>query len=160
MQIIKRQQFLFDGTDLPRNDYRPAPVARMTSLTPTHDITLCDDGESFEALAAEWNALLNRAQHKSAFLKHQWMSAWWALIGATSASRQLFVLLARDRDEKLVGVIPLYCETRGRGALRRRVLHFLGSWPEAPEHLDAIIQEEGAASIVDELIAGLESLRA
>lgn len=161
MQIIKQQQFLLDGAGLARNDHRPTSVAvaRVASVTPTHDITLCDNGDSFEALAAEWNELLSRAQHKSAFLKHQWMSAWWTLIGATSASRKLFVLLARDRDERLVGVLPLYCETRGRGALRRRVLNFLGSWPEAPEHLDAIIQDQGAASIVDALLTGLESLR-
>ena len=131
----------------------------MRGATQPHAVTRCDSADAFEALAAEWNELLGRARHRNAFLKHQWMSAWWRLIGAASPSRQLFVLLARDVGGTLTGVLPLYRETHGQGPLRRRTLHLLGSWPEAPEHLDAIVQESAVALVIDALIAGLESLR-
>lgn len=123
-------------------------------------LTLCDEAASFEALAGEWNDLLARAHHRSAFLKHEWMSAWWQCFGATSTSRRLFVLLARDGQGRLVGVLPLQREVHGWGPWRRRALQFLGSWPEAPEHLDAIVDAAAPAAVVDALVAGLEARRA
>ena len=161
MQISKQQELVLEGARLVQDERRPpaVAVARAAKAATEPVVTLCDNVEAFEVLAAEWNGLLGRASHKSAFLKHQWMSAWWQLIGAASASRQLFVLLARDGSGQLVGVLPLCREIRGHGLLRRRVLQFLGSWPEAPEHLDAIVQQEGAAAIVEALVAELESMR-
>lgn len=109
------------------------------------------------ALAGEWNELLDRAHHQSVFLKHQWMSAWWERIG--EGSRELFVLLARDARGRLAGVLPLCRQVHGRGPLARRALHFLGSWPEAPEHLDAIADAADAPGIVEALVGALASMR-
>jgi CelD/BcsL family acetyltransferase involved in cellulose biosynthesis len=161
VQFSNQQDLLIDGTPAPlegRGSHAPATVRAATRRL-DHFVTLCENAEALDALAAEWNELLGSAHHKSAFLKHQWMSTWWRLIGSGSASRQLFVLLARAGSGALDGVLPLYRETRGRGPLRRRVLRFLGSTPEAPEHLDVIVRDANAASIVDALIAGLGSLR-
>jgi CelD/BcsL family acetyltransferase involved in cellulose biosynthesis len=161
VQLSKKQEFLLDRTS-ERLDGRPSRLegaARAATLRPSLAISLCENAEAFEALTAEWNGLLAGAHHKSAFLKHQWMSTWWQLIGATSASRQLFVLLGRDASGKLAGALPLYRETSGHGPFRRRVLRFLGSQPEAPEHLDVIVQADGAASIAEALVGALVSLR-
>lgn len=137
-----------------------API-RAARSTPSVSVTLCDNPAAFESLAGEWNDLLDRAHHRSAFLKHEWMSAWWQCFGAPSAGkRRLFVLLARDANGRLVGIAPLQLEIHGSGPWRRRVLHFLGSWPEAPEHLDAIVDATGAAAIVDALVEGLAERRA
>jgi CelD/BcsL family acetyltransferase involved in cellulose biosynthesis len=142
----------------PAGHERPAmPAARVASATPVYTVSRCSNRAAFEALAGEWNALLERAHHRSVFLRHAWMSAWWERIGA--ATRELFVLLARDADGRLAGVLPLCRQVHGRGPLARRALHFLGSWPEAPEHLDAIVRAEGAPAIVEALIGALGSMR-
>jgi CelD/BcsL family acetyltransferase involved in cellulose biosynthesis len=135
------------------------PAAGLQRTPSPYALTLCQEAGAFEALAGEWNDLLARAHHRSAFLKHEWMSAWWQCFGATSAARQLFVLLARDAQGRLVGVLPLQREVHGRGPWRRRALHFLGSWPEAPEHLDAIVDAAAATAVVDALVAGLAARR-
>lgn len=162
MQLSNQSDFPIDVAPVSVERRRPQfpAAARVATLHANQWVTLCEDAEAFEALAADWNELLNDAHHKSAFLKHQWMSTWWRLIGAASRSRRLFVLVSRDSgDGRLAGVLPLYRETRGRGPFRRRVLRFLGSSPEAPEHLDAIVRAANPATIVAALIAGLESLR-
>jgi CelD/BcsL family acetyltransferase involved in cellulose biosynthesis len=161
VQLSNQQDLLIDGTPAPldgRGSHAPV-AARPATRRLDHLVTLCENVEALDALAAEWNQLLDGAHHKSAFLKHQWMSTWWRLIGSGAASRQLFVLLARASSGALEGVLPLYRETHGHGPFRRRVLRFLGSAPEAPEHLDVIVREANAASIVDALVAGLGSLR-
>lgn len=162
MELSNQTDLPIDVAPLSPEDRRPQfpAAARVATLHANQRVTLCEDAEAFEALAADWNELLNGAHHKSAFLKHQWMSTWWRRIGAASRSRRLFVLLTRDSgDGRLAGVLPLYRETRGHGPFRRRVLRFLGSSPEAPEHLDAIVRAANPTAVVAALIAGLESLR-
>lgn len=161
MQLSNQQDLLIDGAAVPveGRGSRPPVAVRAAAHRPVHLVTLCENAEAFDGLAAEWNELLDSAHHKSAFLKHQWMSTWWRLLGSVAASRQLFVLLARDGSGTLAGVLPFYRETHGRGPFRRRVLRFLGSEPEAPEHLDVVVREANAGPIVDALIAGLGSLR-
>ncbi|MCL4699921.1 MAG: GNAT family N-acetyltransferase, partial [Burkholderiaceae bacterium] len=157
------QQQLLRNTPLFREDLpftarsAAAPAAGAPPARTAYAVSRCGNTSQFEALGAEWNALLERAHHQSVFLKHQWMSAWWERIGA--GSRDLFVLLARDGHGRLVGILPLCRQTHGRGLFARRALHFLGSWPEAPEHLDAIVDATGAAGIVEALVAALGGMR-
>lgn len=150
--VLRENPFL--QRDLP---FAPTSAESAIPARPAYEVGRCGNAEQFEALRDEWNALLERAHHKSAFLKHQWMSAWWERIGA--GARDLFVLLARDGHGRLVGVLPLCRQVHGRGLFARRALHFLGSWPEAPEHLDAIVEASGAAGIVEALVTALGGLR-
>ena len=150
---------LLRATPLFRNDlpYASGTEEGAAATRASYAVTRCGDAAEFQALADEWNGLLDRAHHKSVFLKHQWMSAWWERVGA--GSRDLFILLARDGHGRLVGVLPLCRQIHRRGPFARRALHFLGSWPEAPEHMDAIVEATGAAGIVESLVAALASLR-
>jgi CelD/BcsL family acetyltransferase involved in cellulose biosynthesis len=138
---------------------RARPSLRATAGGVEYEIALCQDAQELYALGPMWNELLSNARHKSAFLKHQWMSTWWRLIGSASRSRQLFILTARDAGHGLVGILPLYRETHGYGPFRYRVLRFVGTTHEAPEHLDAIVHDTNHAQVIRALIAGLSSYR-
>jgi CelD/BcsL family acetyltransferase involved in cellulose biosynthesis len=117
--------------------------------------SVCTTYPELAALAREWNELLKKAHHTSAFLMHEWIVTWWELIGAAQPTRELFIVLARDGEGRLAGLLPLYRESIGRGPLRRRVLRLLGSAPEAPEHLDAIALRENAQDVVGVLVSAL-----
>lgn len=179
-ELSERRQSLFDtaaaASRPPSPTFNaPAGAARPAASPPAYAVTRCASVAEFQALAGEWNALLERAHHQSVFLKHQWMSAWWEQFGAgparraapagagtpsaPDAPRELFVLLARDAQRRLVGVLPLARQVHGRGPLARRALHFLGSWPEAPEHLDAIVEAQDAAAVVEALVGALAAMR-
>ncbi|MBI4754706.1 MAG: GNAT family N-acetyltransferase [Betaproteobacteria bacterium] len=134
------------------------PFEAATAMTP-YEVGVCRDEQAFRGLGAEWNSLLGRALQPSAFLKHQWMETWWDQFGSVSGAREPFVLTARDEQGQLVGLLPLYRETRGPGPLRHRILRFLGTAPEAPEHLDAIVHQTHHQQILDALLAGLARLR-
>lgn len=159
-ELSEQREGLLREPPLRRNDPTPgsrAAEGAAAATGTTYAVTRCGNAAEFEALADEWNGLLDRAYHQSVFLKHQWMSVWWERIG--TGSRDLFVLLARDGHGRLVGVLPLCRQTHGRGPFARRALHFLGSWPEAPEHLDAIVEATGAAGIVEAMVTALGELR-
>jgi CelD/BcsL family acetyltransferase involved in cellulose biosynthesis len=107
-------------------------------------VSLCSDATAFEALTAEWDALLQRAARRNTFLTHEWIATWWKLIRSASGKRQLFILIARDPAGKLCGVLPLELESVGVGPLAYRILRFAGTANEAPEHLDVIDWRRGA----------------
>jgi len=124
-------------------------------------VSLCDSEEAFRALQPEWNALLDHAARKSAFLRHEFMFTWWTNYGRQQRGATLFILLARDRERRLVGVLPLYREKSRWPVIGVRELRFLGSVHEAPEYLDVIAADNAlTAKIVATLLAGLANLRA
>jgi CelD/BcsL family acetyltransferase involved in cellulose biosynthesis len=134
-------------------------IASADRSARTWSTSLCTTQSEFAGLASEWNELLARAQHTSAFLLHEWVMTWWELIGAAQPGRDLFIVQARDGEGRLVGLLPLYREYAGRGLWRRRVLRLLGSAPEAPEHLDAIVRGDDAVEVVAALVAALGAHR-
>jgi len=135
-------------------------VAVIANRLDDYTIAYCDNEENFRLLRDEWNALLDRAVHKSVFLKHQWMYLWWIMHGSRRFGARLYILTVRDRERRLVGVLPLYRESWGLGPFGLRVLRFLGSDEEAAEYLDAIVDRTQPQRVVETLLAGLESLRA
>lgn len=167
MQLSKPLPLELEAADGATRRPPAAPMARAARTEPVasrpqggYAVTVCAQAPAFEALAGEWNELLGRSHHRSAFMRHEWMSAWWRCIGAPSGVRSLHVLLVRDAQGRLAGVLPLQLERHGRGPWGRRALHFLGSWPEAPEHLDAIADAGCAAAVVDALVEALAERRA
>lgn len=65
----------------------------------------------FDALRAEWNALVARGPVDLPFVRHEWLSAW---LDAFAPEGRVRVLVARGRGGEAVGMAPLL-EARRRG---------------------------------------------
>lgn len=79
-------------------------------LTQTQDLTTAGfpvevvrDLDHFNALAPEWDRLVEKCAVDRMFLSHAWFRTWWESFGAES---ELFVVTVRDRG-KLVAAAPL-----------------------------------------------------
>jgi CelD/BcsL family acetyltransferase involved in cellulose biosynthesis len=98
-------------------------------------ITLTHDAEALSALRPEWDGLLRFSPTDSIFLTWEWLATWWEVY---QPGRQLWLLLARDSGERLVGAAPLMLCQRSAGPLRWRELLFLSAEEGLgdPDHID------------------------
>lgn len=78
------------------------------------------DPASFEALAPQWNQLLERLETINPFWTFEWQSSWWKTLGA---GRELLTLTLRDESGTLLALAPMMISRR-HGV---RVLEFIGS---------------------------------
>ncbi len=99
-----------------------------------------DTLQQFEALAVEWEALLDAAHTDNIFLSHTWLREWWR---AYSEGRQLWVVAAR-RGGRLAGAAPLMIERTRQGARR---LAFMGAGSVVPNHLDFVVEPQSRAEL-------------
>lgn len=152
-QTLETQNFLA------RSRLISADLAASTDRRDDYQIEICDNEEDFRRLQNEWNDLLGLTAHPSVFLKHQWMHTWWLLYGTRRAASRLFILTARDAENRLAGVLPLYCERWGRQPLALRILRLLGTTDQAPEYLDAIVQQRNSQHILAALLTALAARR-
>lgn len=59
----------------------------------------------FDALEAEWNALLSRSRFNSFFLTYEWQTTWWEYLG----HGELWIVACHDSATgELVAILPLY----------------------------------------------------
>ena len=107
-----------------------------------------------EALAAEWNPLLERSAADSVFLTWEWMQSW--LDTAGDAVRPL-VVTVRDERGGLRGLAPLYGTTLTLGGLLRyRALRVMGDDQSGSEYADWIVdrdrEEETSLALAEALV--------
>ncbi len=96
----------------------------------------CADPAAFAALRPEWAALLDRSDG-AIFLGWEWLYPWYRRI---APERSPLLLLARDRDGRLRGLLPLGVERlRGPGGTVRRWA-FLGETHVGSDGLDALAE--------------------
>jgi CelD/BcsL family acetyltransferase involved in cellulose biosynthesis len=69
---------------------------------------------AFDALAAEWNALLARGPVDLPMVRHEWIAAW---LDAFAPRAEPLVLVARSRSGEAAGMAPFLAERR-RGVVR------------------------------------------
>ena len=117
----------------------------MTSLK----TTIVDTWAGVDALAPEWNALLERSRANTIFLTWEWIQAWRATAGADA---QPYVVMARDGEGTLVGVAPFYrTKLSLMNVLPFTALRILGDYPTGAEYGDWIVdasrEAEGAAAL-------------
>ncbi len=98
--------------------------------------------ESFDALAAEWDGLVEAADRPSPFMLHGWLRAMWPLF------EEPRMVVAR-RDGRLVGALPL--DVRRRRGLR--VAELAGGMDA---HLGDALGEETAALLAEAARAGFD----
>lgn len=112
-------------------------------------VRVVDNVHEFEALASEWNALVECAGG-SVFQTHEWQSTWWRSFGT---GRSLHAITLWD-GQRLVGVAPLFLERVSLSQFTLfRKFRLVGSGHS--DYLDLIVApgyvEQGAIAIADHL---------
>ena len=108
--------------------------------------------QQFLAARAEWNDLLKRSAADRLFLSWEWLSSWWRVYAARDRL-ELYCLAVRDRQDRLVGIAPLYVHRANlRGLISRRI-QFLGNvWQGRAtmrtEYLEFIVDRRRAEPVV------------
>jgi CelD/BcsL family acetyltransferase involved in cellulose biosynthesis len=75
-----------------------APTANSTI-----SIDVISEAAAFEALAEQWNSLLQQSGLINPFLRHEWLTSWWRGYGAEKS----LLILRFKREEQTIGFAPL-----------------------------------------------------
>lgn len=107
---------------------------------------------NFETLAsskADWNILLQNCASHVPFLTFEYQQAWWQTRGGGEwPENSELLLIAAFRDDRLVGIAPLF---HTQNILGKRALMFVGSI-EVSDFLDFIVRPEDLAEFITGLI--------
>ncbi len=128
--MISREALLLQG---PAVAVTPAEVnqVREEALRPAEVVS---DPAAFAALRGEWAALMAQSD-AGAFNAWEWLYPWFRRIGA---DRELRLLLVRDAEGKLAGLMPLGIEKVRVGPAKLRRLSFLGETHVGSDYLDVV----------------------
>lgn len=124
---------------------QPETAARAAQPAGSADgaaIAAVEIATSLDGLEAAWNELAGEVPFRS----YQWMATWWRHYGG--GARQLFTVVLRDGDGRLVGVAPWYLEPLPACG---RVVRFLGSGAVCSDYLSLLCRDEHAAEVADRL---------
>ncbi len=121
------------------------------------------DEDDFKSCKEEWNELLARSTSDPLFMSWEWQQTWWNIFAQNEpVSLQLFI--ARDSNNKLIGIAPLYLsKTRSKKILTTRRLQFIGNYWRGKatmrtELLDFITDELNADKVVKAFYHHLNNL--
>lgn len=93
-------------------------------------LTLYDQPDVFGQLKPEWNDLLFRSTANTVFGTWEWHTAWWEAY----QPGQLWVVVCRDEDGRLMGIAP-WCITTGEAG---RVVSAIGC-VDVTDYVDVIV---------------------
>lgn len=114
------------------------------------DFTLQHDFSSLDA--SEWNSLLSESITDVPFLRHEYLSAWWATRGGGEWPQAELALISTRADGRLIGIAPLFrAEHDGQNALM-----LLGSI-EISDYLDLIVRRDDLPRFLSGLLDFLAS---
>jgi CelD/BcsL family acetyltransferase involved in cellulose biosynthesis len=85
-----------------------------------------------DALEKDWSELLDEIPGVPIFLTWEWIRTWWLYFGQ---GRQLWLLTARDRQGRLLGLAPLMREEYKKGLMKLGMIAFIGTGRVCPTHL-------------------------
>jgi CelD/BcsL family acetyltransferase involved in cellulose biosynthesis len=106
-----------------------------------------------EALAPEWNDLLQASRADTIFLTWEYISAWLDTVAPTA---ELQVLAVRNQSGELVGIAPFHRRRiRLKGMLTYYCLCVLGDYASPAGYLDLIVHPDQEQSVLDALGAAL-----
>jgi len=109
--------------------------------------------EAFDALAEQWNHLLEHSASHVPFLRHEYLRAWWNTLGGGEWSHgELYIVIGRHSSEALCGVAPLFYTTNRQG---EAALMLLGS-VEISDYLDLIIRPDDLPGFTCRLLEHLD----
>jgi CelD/BcsL family acetyltransferase involved in cellulose biosynthesis len=109
--------------------------------------------EALEALRSEWVALQDRVPQTSVFMTWEWQFLWWKHYGQGQPLRVLVV----QEGEKVLGILPLYLQTRRVFRFFPvRLLRNVGTGGDTtPDDLDPLIDPAQAGAVVAALVDAL-----
>jgi CelD/BcsL family acetyltransferase involved in cellulose biosynthesis len=113
------------------------------------DLQLIRSEAEFDNLGGEWNTLLEDSATHVPFLRHEYLRIWWQNRGGGEwPEAELAIVTARDANQALVGIAPLFFTHNREG---EAALMLLGSI-EVSDYLDVIVRAEDLAEFVDRLL--------
>ena len=122
-------------------------------------LTLLRTTEEFQALAEEWNQLLEKSASHVPFLRHEYLLTWWQTLGggewknSKDPQPELCLVSGRFSDGRLAGIAPLFLTSNRDG---EPALMFLGSI-EISDYLDLIVAPENLDEFIHALLEFLDS---
>ena len=106
--------------------------------------TIYTDSTGFDALAEEWDDLLDRSDHPPFFMRHIYQSTWWKYLG----NDNLVLISIRNDDGLLVGLAPLYAKLNHAN---QRELSFVGC-VDVSDYLDMLVDKDHVAAVYQVLL--------
>ncbi len=91
--------------------------------------------EEVAARAADWRALLQRADAFTPFQTFEWHASWWRTFGEGFEPFVLWV----EEDGQPIGIAPLMLARRRLFGRRQRIVHFIGLYHS--DYCDLIVDE-------------------
>lgn len=128
---------------------QPAPAGQPFAAPSSPEVRTIVYGpdsasNGFEALRAEWNALLRRSRFNTIFLTYEWQTTWWEYLG----EGELWILAMRRTDtDELVGIVPLYRVVNSDGPWAGKYKFNIVGCIEVSDYLD-IIAAQGWETVV------------
>lgn len=119
--------------------------------------------EHFFAARAEWSELLEHSDANRLFLSWEWLSTWWSTYSRRH-HLELYCLAVRDKQDRLIGIAPLYLHrAKLRGLFSKRA-QFIGNiWQGRAtmrtEYLEFIVERARADLVVATLLDTLSAAR-
>lgn len=110
--------------------------------------------ETLEALAPDWNAIVDSGVTNAPFLRYEYLSAWWSTRGGGEWDKAAeLAVITGSEDGRLIGIAPLFLTNNRDGQV---ALMLLGSI-EISDYLDLIVSPEEHQVFVSELLNWLKS---
>lgn len=116
-------------------------------------VSVYQNWEELQPLAADWNRVLAGSCSDTIFLTWEWCKAWWDAYGH---GRSLFVLTAREGDE-LVGVAPFYSDVSRRWYGKWNCLRIIGGGSGDSDYLDCFSKLGFELQVLSSFFEFLES---
>ena len=88
------------------------------------EVSRIKDEEGLLKLKDIWDELLFSSRNNSIFLTWDWIYEWFKVYGE---DRQLFVLVAKDEEQNILGIAPLILKTSKSIFGKMRILEFFGT---------------------------------
>ena len=115
-------------------------------------LEIINSKEHFDALAVEWNDLLEHSASHVPFLRFEYINTWWNTLGGGEWDHgELMVVTARSADGNLAGIAPLFYTHNLEG---KPALMLLGSI-EISDYLDVICSPENLDAFLSALLERL-----
>ena len=111
-----------------------------------------DTDRGFQALAKDWNRVLERSYSPEIFRTWEWQYAWWQTFGGAYELR----IFAVQRGAEIVAVAPLYVRSVALLGLRRvNVVRLIADDVIGSDFLDWLVPQEEESVLVNELLEGI-----
>jgi CelD/BcsL family acetyltransferase involved in cellulose biosynthesis len=138
---------------------RENSVAIMSSPATMHTSVVSEEA-GFDALAEEWDGLLEESEQRVYFLRWGWNRAWWRAF--KPAGSRLFIITCRDEEGRLAGLAPFYvAQRRTAGIPHVREVMFLGTgiYAQTSEYLDLIARRGDEKEVAESVVRYLSGSR-